>query len=395
MKLSIKKVWFLFLPVLIILFFPLKSILGEISILDVFIFIVFISSMFSFKIYKIHFYLFIIIIFSLISSFVNFNKIENIKYWVRLVEYICVFYITYFYYDEETHVYFNKGILIILISLIFYGIIQKIFPQLINIGNWGPEWKENYIIFNKVRVYSFLDNPLNLVGVLSLFLGYYISNNNRNKFILIVLIYIVLFLTGSKIAIAIILLSITYFIFNIIIKNSINKVYFFVLILTVGIMLLNYKRIKETTVYKRYVNKVERYDSVNQRELVLNSSIEMIKDNPIFGIGAGNFGEIYPFYKKKRASNEESSFTSENMFVDFYLDNGLIPFIIFIYIIIEVFLSYFVYKKEKVLKRLIRAIFFFILVGFVTNLRSVPTFMLFFYFIAIFYKRKNILNARI
>jgi len=400
MKLNLEKAWFLFLPIAIIFFFPLKSILGEISIVDIFIiinlFIIVISYKYSFKVNKIHFYLFLLIVFSLISFFVNYLSTENVKYWVRLVEYVFVFYITYFYYNEKVHLYFIKGISIVLIILFVYGILQKLFPQLIILGQWGPEWKDNYVLYNKIRVYSFLDNPLNLVGVLSLFLGYFIYIKHNFKFLFILLIYILLLLTGSKIAIGIIGLSLFYLIIKVFIQKKIKKVYLFIFISIIVMILLNYKNVTKTTIYKRYINKEERFESFNQRELVLNSSLKMIRDNPIFGIGAGNFGDIYiKSYKDKHASSEDSSFTSENMFVDFYLDNGLMPFLIFSYIFFDIILSFFFYKKDKVLKALVFAISFFVIVGFVTNLRSVPTFMFFFYFIAVFYKRKKVLNAKL
>jgi len=400
MKIDLAKIWFLFLPLTIIFFFPSKSIFGEITVLDVFI-IIFLF-LFFFKLNKkfeynsIHIFILLIILFSFISFQVNFSHFQNIKYWLRFPEYFLIFFFTFQFYSNNVNKYLIKGLIFSFICLFVFGIAQIVFPQLINLFSWGPEWKEMYVITKKVRVYSFLDNPLNLVAFISLILGFLIVIKIKYKLFILFFVYVLLILTGSKIGLVVILLSLGSFLIKIIrsLKIKIKYIFFLSFFVAIALFLIGTNKYQKVTIFKRLNNVEETGGSKNQRILIYKSAFKMISDYPVFGIGAGNFKKIYKDgYQLQGSSDSESSFTSENLFLDFYLDNGLIPTALFVIILLIIFIS--PKFNDLFLKGIHVGIFFLIIVGLVTNLRSAPVFMLLFFMMAVFFKRKSNLYEQI
>ena len=98
--------------------------------------------------------------------------------------------------------------------------------------------------------------------------------------------------------------------------------------------------------------------TVKSRMLIWNISLKMIKENPIMGVGPGNFVIVYPYY----AIGEERALRGSSLVVDSvhndYLEvcaeAGIVGFVLFLYLLFSVFKASFVLyrgsgRKEKLL----------------------------------------------
>ncbi|MCK4525454.1 MAG: O-antigen ligase family protein, partial [Candidatus Andersenbacteria bacterium] len=79
--------------------------------------------------------------------------------------------------------------------------------------------------------------------------------------------------------------------------------------------------------------------SFHSRLMIWNSAGEIIKDNPLFGIGPGTFQETYLSYAEKfdEPYLEWAVPQPHNVFLAFYLQTGLIGFVGFVLILIWFF----------------------------------------------------------
>ncbi|MDD3190577.1 MAG: O-antigen ligase family protein [Candidatus Pacebacteria bacterium] len=86
--------------------------------------------------------------------------------------------------------------------------------------------------------------------------------------------------------------------------------------------------------YEQIVNSNER-SSFHSRLMIWDASREMLKDNPIFGIGPGTFQEVYLDYQGRFSVPylEWAVAEPHNIFLAFYLQSGIIGFIGFLLIL--------------------------------------------------------------
>jgi len=434
LKLNKTIIWILILSIL--LFFPSKTILGLLSTVEIALVFSIIALYLQKSTIKIiipnyHFLLFVgVLIFSSLSFIVKKSSFENISYLLRLFEYL--FFMIFFYWLTNKRILntIKYALLSSLWLLLFWALLQILIPESINYFDWGPVWKSKYVESNFIRIFSLLDNPLNLLGYLAIILGVIHYIELRYRYLYIVVVYFIIILTASKMGFILILLSlITLFIIhfrNNSVKSRLVGVLFLLLSITVLVFVLKYSN---SILYRRVVNDVNNTESSkrvminntdslkkaslnkqvivyqdsslikedaietggnSQRKFVLMSSIKMLRNNWFWGIGAGNFDKVYNNgYKYPNASDEVSSFTAENYFLDFYLDNGLIPLmlilILFASIIARGYKSKSLWNKGMAL-----ALVYFIVVGLVTNLRVAPVNLLLFSLIGIFVKLSSI-----
>jgi O-antigen ligase len=86
--------------------------------------------------------------------------------------------------------------------------------------------------------------------------------------------------------------------------------------------------------FDQVINSNER-SSFHSRLMIWNASVEIIKDNPFFGIGPGTFQNVYLSYAEKfdKQYLEWAVPQPHNIFLAFYLQTGFIGFIGFILIL--------------------------------------------------------------
>lgn len=389
--------YFLFLfSFTVILFNPSKEFLGVLSITDIFVIL-------SMTILPVHVILnrdritnrFLLLLFLFIFSFLallineQFYFIHKIKYHLRWVLYILMFFIIYNYINLKSLNYFKKGLFYATYIVCIYALLQFFFKKTMIPTIFWIHSMPDYIEITFRAVGTF-DNPLNLCGFLAFPLGIlqYTQKKTKKEKILNLLIYLTLIVTISKIGFIILFVSLlVYF------KKYIKLIiYGFV---AVTIMIIGYLNIpddylNESYIHQRVNSQKEISQSVNTRLHMIESSLILIKKNPIFGISYENFEKHY--VKNIRETNElrlsSTSFTSENFLLDFYLDNGLIPFLIIFLLLLEM-VMFFYTTDNYLIMQFTFSIILFIIVGLVMSARIVPLMYLLFTFLAIVYKIKN------
>lgn len=389
----LQKYFLLFFPFAIALFNPSKEIFGALSITDIFVFISILFFLVYMTVKKTQinyrfFFLILIFCFSFLALIVNetFAFFSTIKYQIRWGLYLSVFYIVYNYTNKKTLNYFIKGLFLITYFVCIYALLQFIFKKSIIPTLFWINYMPDYIEITFRAVGTF-DNPLNLCAFLAFPLGILHFNTNKLDKKLLLLIYATLVVTVSKIGF--ILLFISFLVF---LKKYVKLlIYSFLGFFIVSIIYLNLPQsyLNKSYIYKRLKGDKELRESVDTRIYMIKSSAEILSSNYIFGIGYENFEENYKKLNKKKNMNlKSSSYTSENFLMDFYLDNGFIPFIIIFTFLIECVLFFFS-TNNLLIKQFSFSIILFIVIGLVMSSRTVPVMYLLFTYLAIIYKIKN------
>ncbi|MBS3812029.1 MAG: O-antigen ligase family protein [Halanaerobiales bacterium] len=109
------------------------------------------------------------------------------------------------------------------------------------------------------------------------------------------------------------------------------------------------------------------FDSITIREnmdriYIWLSSVEMIKDYPIKGVGPGNFPIIYPLYKHDYDQKTHTMSYAHNIFLNIAVETGLIGFILFSAIIIIILIMAIKIYNKNALSRGVVAAFLSVLI---------------------------------
>ena len=165
---------------------------------------------------------------------------------------------------------------------------------------------------------------------------------NIKYLIFLIIISIPLYFTYSYgaflgISVAIICL----FIFRIKFMRTLQNSIFLVIIFTAFISITAVK-------FDQVINSNER-SSFHSRLMIWNASVEIIKDNPFFGIGPGTFQDVYLSYAEKFDEQylEWAVPQPHNIFLAFYLQAGAIGFIGFILILFWFFNINLIRKRHS------------------------------------------------
>ena len=113
-------------------------------------------------------------------------------------------------------------------------------------------------------------------------------------------------------------------------RNSIFNIQYSIFLIIIFTILISMTAVK----FDQVINSNER-SSFHSRLMVWNASAEIIKDNPLFGIGPGTFQDTYLLYAEKfdEPYLEWAVPQPHNIFLAFYLQTGLIGFLGFIFIL--------------------------------------------------------------
>ncbi len=90
-------------------------------------------------------------------------------------------------------------------------------------------------------------------------------------------------------------------------------------------------------------------ESIHGRLFVWKVSVEIIKENPFFGVGANRFGAVYNnyqgmYFKREKSQQKEAQISGNNFFafnlpLKIFVEYGIIGFILFLFILFWIFLS--------------------------------------------------------
>lgn len=275
-------------------------------------------SFFKSKKIKISLIFFFIWIFGIgISDFViNNNLKESLNVLQRIVPFVLVGFFSIKYDDFFKYAWIGLCISTFIIS---YDVIYNFWLQ----GHWRP-----VTMFN---------NPNRLGGFLILLIPYiysgfieYKSNFNLKIFGIVALLLgiISLFISGSRGAVVGIIIGAIICLFLIKYRQlSFKKILFLSSVIVVLLV------ISLNILYFIFPQMVMRsYDM--ERIYLWQSSINIFLDYPIFGIGKGNFNEVYlNGYINSLARNPELT-SPHNIFLQFMTERGCVTFIPFIALLI-------------------------------------------------------------
>lgn len=188
-----------------------------------------------------------------------------------------------------------------------------------------------YLVFSIVILNYFIDKKI-YFGKASLRFFYYI---------LIPFFLLILFLISSKAGIAIvILLMLIITIMRILKKKSFVNFLMFFLIIVFSIVAVKYNT-RVTTGVNQIKATIEKTDNnnvklQNDRFLIWEKSLDIIKDNFIFGVGTGDYTDELMKVFKKNNMNEAFShqYNSHNQYIDTFIGLGIIGLINIVFLFV-------------------------------------------------------------
>jgi len=220
-----------------------------------------------------------------------------------------------------------------------------------------------YIFFERVQL-----NEINRDSSLRAFTG----NINITAFVILLKIPIliwVIYIRNFKYLINVLILSVSFFTILLLGSRGANISLFFIVIFSLGYFFLNNQfklansilislissiLLNFFTLKTSNLNVLERTtnlntSSTNQRLDFWSNSIESIKENPIFGIGLGNWKIKSIYYYKDKLIEYTVPYHAHNDFLQISAEVGIIGFILF-YLFIGCLLIY-KYQKREVIKQ--------------------------------------------
>lgn len=285
-------------------------------------------------IYFLSFLFFTLVISSIFSS----HKVSSFIATVRMISFLIIFYLIYALIKNL------KDIYIIVYSLVFVMIISFI-PILIDLSNLGIQ---NYLIRSLLVEKYDVISERGYTGVtlffitLNLLIALFIKNNNKNtkKQIFIVLLIInnisLLLLANSRGGILASFISLT--VMLLIMKP---KLFYYSIIVLTTIFISFYV---SDSYFRQAFELYMRWDTISDRLVYWNMGLEIINDNPIFGIGADTFDKYFLNYSP---SSTVQYFESKlmnlgkphphNFFIYFFAENGIFGLLTAIYFFIIFF----------------------------------------------------------
>ncbi|MFH0818413.1 MAG: O-antigen ligase family protein [Patescibacteria group bacterium] len=310
-RFSIFQIPFTFLEVLILLLFI--------------IFLIHFKAKFSLGSYK-----YIILSFILISLFASINAVDQIKafglFKAYIIEPILFFIVLINVRPNFSKVIKSLGMGALFVSLI--GLIQYIFGY----GIPSP-WNIRGAEFRITSVFEYPNAVgLYLTPIIILFLGNIILLKKDKYFSLSVIIFSVFSIAVAATQGAVVAVLMALFFLGFFTKY---KKYFISLFIVCIVISLIVPGIREIILFK---------DTSGDVRLALwQGTVNLIKDRPLIGAGLASFPEIYAEYKLDK--HVELLLYPHNIFLNFWVEFGLLGLIWLFWVLINFFKTCFKYYK--------------------------------------------------
>jgi O-antigen ligase/Tfp pilus assembly protein PilF len=321
---------------------------------------------------KLNLPIFLFVLIMTISLLNTNNLIISLREYIIFLFYIILFFLIISNVKSEWQ--FNSFIKI----LFFTSTAISIYTLMHYYGVNLTYLKEYSDIVSPIGNKNLISNYL--ATTFPIILSYYLLEDKRKSKIIYYLILSICYATiiicqtrGIWISIFLTLIIGIYlfikfkFSFNIFRKNNKWLILLFVTIAVITIIystgnILNKGRI--TTVQKVASIYEDDFSSMNSRLIIWQTTIDMIKVKPIFGIGIGSFKMNYHYYQAKVIENNKDylkywrhPLDAHNEYLQIGAELGLIGLLVFLYVIYifyNLFLRYI--KKEKNVKNQIIAL---------------------------------------
>lgn len=111
------------------------------------------------------------------------------------------------------------------------------------------------------------------------------------------------------------------------------------------------------------IDNIRKYStSAYVRNLIWFNSIEIIKDNPVWGVGPGNFKVYYPYYKNKFYTDRSFNFKSQaknvhNDYIQFFVEYGVVGYIFVLLVIYSILYKGVDIRRHNVIQGILLSIF--------------------------------------
>lgn len=331
-KIDLQQLVLFFLLVAITLSFSIKDynfilIKEIIFIIGTMLFLLLFFMKKNIKIKKIIIYPFVLMLW-LVLSFI-FSKFKYIGVPALISSAVCIillFLIIHLDFDVSN---ISDIIILSFIPSMIIGLMQIFYPEKMRI----------FLVFGN-RLPSTFGNPNFFGAYISIVMPFIISRFFATKklyfklflFVIFIISFILLFLTGSKSAL--IALIVGFFIFVVLsFKNRKSKIILFILLILVLSFVILF--------FVSNLNTLR--ESIFFRNLVWRGTIRLMFDNLVTGTGPGSFFIVFPQYRPAELMKwtYEHSYMvlyPENIFLQIGAETGLIGLFLFIFII------YFIFK---------------------------------------------------
>ncbi|MCP4649232.1 MAG: hypothetical protein GY853_04005 [PVC group bacterium] len=278
-----------------------------------------------------------------VNSFNSYNQITN------LLVFSCIF-IFVLSLEKRILRFLISSMIVISVVVAIRGIYQYFYGFTYIINNFssgeitGGGWYAAHML-ERQRAVSFFGSPnllaSYLITLLPLSCAYLIKNirkGHKVKTYLFAVVFTILFgtllLTKTVGAFLALIISMIWFGLKFIKNKWVKpkKIICFLLILFIFCGFIFLKRTK------CFLNLKNPQNSVIQRLYYWQSALSMIRNRSLQGVGAGNYGIVYPRFKSAAAN--ETIYT-HNIFLQIWAEGGVLPLLCFI-----VFIAY-VWKRIK------------------------------------------------
>ena len=265
--------------------------------------------------------LYILLLFNiyLIITLLLFQDYEPLRFSILFIlEYGLLYYI-YFSIVKDGKQLLYKWIQLLIfyqIIFIFIGLVDFILYQngvVSEIRDYTASWKVDSLYHNP--------NPFGIVSSLSFILLFYIDDLfKKYKKVLMGILFLGVLLSGSSMAFLILLIGI---VFKYLSLSDIYK-----LIATITLLLGAYFFLSDG----EFINLIS-----NRRVEIWLNAFEYMKENPLFGIGTGNFQLLDD--KLINEFGQKHTYGTHSMYVWLLVECGVIGFVIYISFLISLFLQ--------------------------------------------------------
>lgn len=286
----------------------------------------------------------LLLAYFIIQSFFTNDLLISLKHSFGMIRFIILFFAILYVFDTKEKI---KNVMIISFTALFFLNLDSLYQYIFKIDIFGkPMYGDG------ARITAWTDMPIvNLYSgeFFGLLLSSIILLKDKYRKIAIfsfVFFIIVFFLSGNRSPI--VALFSTLFIVGLL---SIYRKYFVLLFIALGLVfslsLFNEKLYKG---YSAILNPTSN-NATSGRYQIYKTSFEIIKDKPFIGIGGGMFRfDFQEYYAKIYDENsldsyekvwlDISPFHAHNVLLDFLVSWGIIGFILFMYILQRVYITF-------------------------------------------------------
>lgn len=284
----------------------------------------------------------------------NYRFDSILKYLYFVID-ILVLFISYkaFKANREKVItwWFYGSVIAAIYSIYLFSFSLLKIPVYLLPGMDNPPQMLRFGLNNVIRCGTFKEG--NYMGVYLLICFIVAKFSKRKK--LATFFFLSIFTTFSSIAIvsSTFFLVVTFFRKNLTARKLPKLLFFIVFFMFFAALLLSNKHVRFFTINKLTAKTEKVTHTSYSKTDRLNSmkvSLKLVKDNPIFGVGLGNYGLHYDHYNK-HSSFEYYNFRpiANNVYLEILAETGLLGFLSFLGFIILLY-RYTIYDRSRVLR---------------------------------------------